>query len=125
MYGTPSGNNSGLYIRFGLRIETGAERTSIVDIFDIIQEVRDTDIHLKVDDCPPHSLRKDTKPSAKLYMSMRSTAVPDRSAISSSGQTCFFAMAVKEYFAFDKGCKWPKMRHVIDADIRPHFILCL
>ena len=42
------------YIRFGLRIETGAERTTIiiiiVDIFDdIIQpEVRDTGIHLKV-----------------------------------------------------------------------------
>ena len=33
----------------GLRIETGAERTTIiVDIFDIIQQVRDTSIHLKV-----------------------------------------------------------------------------
>ena len=37
------------YIRFGLRIETGAERTTIADIFDIIQQVRDTGIHLKVD----------------------------------------------------------------------------
>ena len=35
-------------IRFGLRIKTGAERTTIVDIFDINQQVRDTDIHLKV-----------------------------------------------------------------------------
>ena len=36
---------------FGLRIETGAETTTIVDIFDIIQQVRDTGIHLllKVD----------------------------------------------------------------------------
>ena len=33
MYGTPSG--SGKYIRFGLRTETGAERT-VVDIFDIV-----------------------------------------------------------------------------------------
>ena len=47
-YGTPSG--SGKYIRFGLRIETGAERTTIVDIFDIIQQVRDTGIHLEVDE---------------------------------------------------------------------------
>ena len=47
-YGTPSG--SGKYIRFGLRIERGAERTTIiiVDIFDIIQQVRDAGIHLKV-----------------------------------------------------------------------------
>ena len=47
VYETPSG--SGKYIRFGLRIETGAERTTIiiVDIFDIIQQVRDTGIHLK------------------------------------------------------------------------------
>ena len=44
-YRTPSG--SGKYIGFGLRIETGAERTTIVDIFDIIQQVRDTGIHLK------------------------------------------------------------------------------
>ena len=48
-YRTPSG--SGKYIRFGLRfglrIETGAERTTIVDIFDIIQQVRDTGIHLE------------------------------------------------------------------------------
>ena len=44
-YGTPSG--SGKYIRFGLRIETGAERTTIVDIFDIIHQVRDTNIHQK------------------------------------------------------------------------------
>ena len=35
---------------FGLRIETGAERTTIVNIFDIIQQVRDTGIHLKVDE---------------------------------------------------------------------------
>ena len=47
-YSTPSG--SGKYIGFGLRIETEAERTTIVDIFDIIQQVRDTDIHLKVDE---------------------------------------------------------------------------
>ena len=43
-YGTPSG--SGNYIRFGLRIETGATRTTIVDIFDIIQQVQDTGIHI-------------------------------------------------------------------------------
>ena len=48
-YRTPSG--SGKYVGFGLRIETGAERTTmIVDIPDIIQQVRDTGIHLKVDD---------------------------------------------------------------------------
>ena len=51
-YRTPSG--SGKYIGFGLRIETGAERTTIiiVDIFDItIQTVRVvTGIRLKVDD---------------------------------------------------------------------------
>ena len=46
-YRTPSG--SGKSIEFGLRIETGTERTTIVDIFDIIQQVRDTGIHLKVD----------------------------------------------------------------------------
>ena len=46
---TPSG--SGTYIRFGLRIETGAERTTMmVDIFDIIQQVRDNGIHLKVNE---------------------------------------------------------------------------
>ena len=33
-----------------VRIETGAERTNIADIFDIIQQVRDTGIHLKVDE---------------------------------------------------------------------------
>ena len=54
-YGTPSG--SGKYIRFGLRIETGAERTTIVDIFDIIQQVRGIGIHLKVDE-EPKSNRK-------------------------------------------------------------------
>ena len=43
-YKTPGG--SGKCIGFGLRIETGAERT-IEDIFDIIQQVRDTGIHLK------------------------------------------------------------------------------
>ena len=47
-YRTPSG--SGKYIGFGLRIETGAERTTIVAIFDIIQQVPETGIHLKVDD---------------------------------------------------------------------------
>ena len=47
-YMIPSG--SGKYIGFGLRIETGAEGTTIVDIFDIIQQVRDTGIHLKVDE---------------------------------------------------------------------------
>ena len=53
------------------------------------------------------------------------TAIPGGSAISSRGQTSFFAMAVKEYFAFEKSCKWPKQRHFVDADIRPHFILRL
>ena len=50
-YRTPGG--SGKYIRFGLSIETGAERTTIiVDIFDIIQhqQLRDTGVHLKVDE---------------------------------------------------------------------------
>ena len=48
-YRTPSG--SGKYIGFGSRNETGAERTTIiVDIFDILQPVRDTGIHLKVDE---------------------------------------------------------------------------
>ena len=40
-------NGSGKYIAFRLRIETGAERTTAVDILDIIQQVRDTGIHLK------------------------------------------------------------------------------
>ena len=44
-YGTPSG--SGKYMKFGLKIGTGAQRTTIVDISDIIQQVRDTGIHLK------------------------------------------------------------------------------
>ena len=36
-------------IRFGFRIEAGAEITTIiVDIFGIIKQVRDTGIHLKV-----------------------------------------------------------------------------
>ena len=45
-YGTPSGITSGKYIRFGLRIETGEERTTIiiVDIFDIIQQVYETPV---------------------------------------------------------------------------------
>ena len=33
---------------FRLRIETGTERTTIVDVFDIIQTERDTGTHLKV-----------------------------------------------------------------------------
>ena len=36
-----------------------------------------------------------------------------------------FSPWLSECFAFEKGCKWPKQRHIIDADIRPHFILCL
>ena len=52
-YRTPSG--SGKYTGFGLRIETRAERTIIVDIFDIAQQVRDTGIHLKVDEEPKSS----------------------------------------------------------------------
>ena len=47
-YRTASG--SGKYMGFGLRIETGAERTTIIDIFDIIKKVRDTGIHLKEDE---------------------------------------------------------------------------
>ena len=47
-YRTPSGSDK--YIGFGLRTETGAERTTIVDIFDIIQQVQDTGVHLKVDE---------------------------------------------------------------------------
>ena len=36
---------------FGLRIETGAEKTTfIVKIFDIIQQVQDNVIHVKVDE---------------------------------------------------------------------------
>ena len=42
---------SGKYIVFGFRIETETERvTNIVDIFDTIQTVRNTGIHLKVDE---------------------------------------------------------------------------
>ena len=43
-------SDSGKYIGFGLRIETGTERATIVDIFDTIQTVRNTGIHLKVDE---------------------------------------------------------------------------
>ena len=43
------GHQKKTWTRFGLRIETGAERTTIiVDIFDIIQQVRDTGILLEV-----------------------------------------------------------------------------
>ena len=52
-YRRPS--DSGKYIGFGLRIETGAERITTVDIFDIIQNVRDIGIHLKVDEQPKTS----------------------------------------------------------------------
>ena len=43
---------SGNYIGFGFRIETvGTERTTIiVNIFDIMQTIRNTGIHLKVDE---------------------------------------------------------------------------
>ena len=41
---------SGKYLGLGLSIETGLEKTTIVDIFDIIQKVRDTGIHLKIDE---------------------------------------------------------------------------
>ena len=44
-YRMASGN--GKCIGLGLK---GAERTTIVDIFNIIQKVRDTGIHLKVDE---------------------------------------------------------------------------
>ena len=37
-------------IRFWLRIETGTERTTIVDTFNMIQTVRNTAIHLKGDE---------------------------------------------------------------------------
>ena len=49
-YRTPSGG--GKYIGFECRIETRADRTTIiVDIFDIIQQVvLDTGIHLKVEE---------------------------------------------------------------------------
>ena len=48
-YRTVSGRDK--YIGYGLRIETGTEMTPmIVDIFTIIHQVRDTDIHLKVDE---------------------------------------------------------------------------
>ena len=55
-YSTLSG--SGKYIGFGLRVEKGAERTTIVDIFDIIQKVQDTVIHLKVDERMAYHTRK-------------------------------------------------------------------
>ena len=41
------------------------------------------------DDYTPHSLRKDTKPSAKPCLPMVNTFVPGGSAISSHGQTSF------------------------------------
>ena len=47
-YRTSSG--SGKYIGFGLKIETGAKRTTIIDIFDIVQQALDIGIHLKVDE---------------------------------------------------------------------------
>ena len=49
MYRTAGGSGSGKYMGFGLRIETGTDGTTtiIVDIFNIIQKVRDTGIHLK------------------------------------------------------------------------------
>ena len=44
-------SGSGNYIGFELRIETGTEKTTIVDMFDKTQAVRNTGIHLllKVD----------------------------------------------------------------------------
>ena len=51
-YRTPINSGSGKCIALGfglfIRIEKGVERTTVVDIFDIIQQVRDTGIHLKV-----------------------------------------------------------------------------
>ena len=47
-YMTASG--SGKKIGFWLRIETGTERTTIVDSFNITQTVRDTGIYLKGDE---------------------------------------------------------------------------
>ena len=47
---TPCGSGKYIGLGFGLRIETGPERTTIVDIFDIIQQVRNTGIHLMKED---------------------------------------------------------------------------
>ena len=40
-------SGSGKYIGFGVRIQTGTERATIVDIFHIVQIVRNIGIHLK------------------------------------------------------------------------------
>ena len=64
--------------------------------------------NLTSDDSTPHSVRKHIKPLAKPCLSMGSTAVPGGSAISSRGQISVLAVAIKECFAFDKSCKWPK-----------------
>ena len=56
-------------IGFGLRIETGAERTTIVDIFDITQHVRDTGIHPKVDQESKRSEREADGRRTHVYLS--------------------------------------------------------
>ena len=47
-YRTASGSAN--FIGFGLRVEIGTGRTTILGIFDIIQTVRNIGIHLKVDE---------------------------------------------------------------------------
>ena len=47
---TAINSGSGNCVGFGLRIETGTGKTTIVDIFDMVQAVRSTGIHLKVDE---------------------------------------------------------------------------
>ena len=41
------------------------------------------------------------------------------------GKPPFSPWLSKNVLPLKKGCKWPKQCHFIDADIRPHFILCL
>ena len=45
------------YIGFGLRFRGGTQRIIIADVFNIIQKVRDTGIHLEVDFIESRKLR--------------------------------------------------------------------
>ena len=50
IHGCMTASGSGKKIGFWRRIETGTERTTIGDSFNITQTVRDTGIHLKGDE---------------------------------------------------------------------------
>ena len=70
------------------------------------------------DDCAPHNVRKDMKPSTKpMSLNHKHFHTWRVSHLVSCGQTSFCAANVKYYTDLDNSCKWSKRRHFIDADI--------